>query len=50
MKYKIDYNEKLEYRGKTLYRIVALKDFLNIKAGDKGGWVESLSGRVLLDI
>ena len=25
----------------TLYRIEALRDFSNVKAGDKGGWIES---------
>lgn len=34
-------DETQNYYGKTLYRIQALKDFGDVKAGDKGGWVES---------
>ena len=34
-------NETLEWRGRTLHRIRALRDFGNVKAGDLGGWVES---------
>lgn len=30
-----------EYGGKTLYRIRALKNFGDVKAGDLGGWVQS---------
>ena len=33
--------ETQNYLGNTLYRIQALKDFGDVKAGDKGGWVES---------
>lgn len=33
--------ETRPYCGKTLYRIKALKDFADIKAGDLGGWIES---------
>jgi len=40
MKYKLT-DEKMEYYGRTLYRIEALKDFSDIKAGDLGGWIES---------
>lgn len=39
-KYVILENETLEHHGKTLYRIQALKDFSDVKAGDKGGWIE----------
>ena len=39
-KYIILENETLEHCGYTLYRIQALKDFADVKAGDKGGWVE----------
>ena len=38
-KYKILKNETLEHYGRTLYRIQAVKDFSDVKAGDKGGWV-----------
>ena len=31
----------MEYAHRTLYRIKALRDFGNVKAGDIGGWVES---------
>ena len=39
-KYKLT-EESINYCSKTLYRIEALKDFGNIKKGDKGGFVES---------
>ena len=38
-KYKLT-KEKKEYCGITLYRIEALKDFGNVKKGQKGGWIE----------
>ena len=37
MKYKLGEKHLTE----NLYRIVALKDFGTVKAGDVGGWVES---------
>jgi hypothetical protein len=37
MKYKLGEKHPTE----NLYRVVALKDFGNVKAGDIGGWVES---------
>ena len=39
-KYKLT-NETLEYRGRTLHRIEALRSFGDVEAGDKGGWIES---------
>lgn len=39
-KYKLT-DETIEVEGKTLYRIEALKDFCEIKKGDKGGFIES---------
>jgi hypothetical protein len=33
--------ESVEFNGKQLYRIRALKDFGGIKAGDLGGYIES---------
>lgn len=33
-------SETLRYKGCTLHRIKALKDFGSIKAGELGGWVE----------
>ena len=33
-------NKKTDYWGSTLYRIRALIDFANVKAGDIGGWIE----------
>ena len=39
-KYKLT-DETMEWYEHTLYRIEALRDFGNVKAGDKGGWVES---------
>ena len=38
-KYKLT-DETIEVDGKTLYRIEALKDFSNVKKGDKGGFIE----------
>lgn len=39
-KYKLT-DETIEVEGKALYRIEALKDFCEIKNGDKGGFIES---------
>lgn len=33
-------NETISFYGVTLYRIRAIKNFSNIKAGDLGGWIE----------
>ena len=38
-KYKLT-EETKKWCGRTLHRIEALKDFGNVKAGDKGGWIE----------
>ena len=38
-KYKLT-EETINIANKTLYRIEALKDFANVKKGDKGGFVE----------
>ena len=38
-KYKLT-NESIIFCGRKLYRIEALKDFSNVKKGDKGGFVE----------
>ena len=40
MKYKLT-DETIRHGGRTLYRIQALKDFGDVKAGDLGGYVES---------
>ena len=34
-------NISMEFEGRTLYRIRALKDFSDVKAGDLGGWVSN---------
>ena len=39
-KYKLT-NETINVNGVTLYRIEALKDFSDVKKGDKGGFVQS---------
>ena len=39
-KYKLT-EESINYCGKILYRIEALKDFANVKKGDKGGYIEN---------
>ena len=41
MKYEFT-GEKKEYHG-VLHRIRAVRDFGNVKAGDLGGWIESIS-------
>ena len=38
-KYKLT-QEIIDVDGRTLYRIEALKDFNDVKKGDKGGYVE----------
>ena len=38
-KYKLT-DETININGRTLYRIEALKDFNDVKKGDKGGFVE----------
>lgn len=40
-KYKILYHTATEFNGRTIYRIEAIKDFGDVKAGDLGGFVES---------
>ena len=39
-KYKL-IDEIIDFEGRKLYRIEALKDFSNVKKGDRGGFVES---------
>ena len=39
-KYKLT-EESIDFMGKTLYRIEALKDFGKVNKGDKGGYVQS---------
>ena len=34
-------DETKQILGRTLHRIIAVQDFGNVKAGDKGGWIES---------
>lgn len=38
-KYKL--GESKAYRNKILYRVVAIRDFGDVKAGDVGGWIET---------
>lgn len=40
-KYKIIESTAIEYEGHKLYRIEALRDFANVKKGDRGGYVET---------
>lgn len=42
-KYKILTDETKEWYGRTLYRIQAVRNFGNIRKGDKGGWIENES-------
>ena len=39
-KYEMLQDDKIEIEGHTHYRIKALKDFGNVKAGDIGGYIE----------
>ncbi len=39
-KYRLLENDTKKGNGKTLYRIEALRDFADVKKGDKGGYVE----------
>ena len=40
IKYEILEDKKIEYNGKFLCKIKALKDFANVKKGDLGGYIE----------
>lgn len=40
-KYELLKDNYINYEGKILYRIRALRDFSNVKAGDVGGYVQS---------
>lgn len=40
-KYELLEDDCIEFRGKTLYRIRALKDFSDVYKGDIGGYIES---------
>ena len=40
-KYRLLKNDTITVDGKTLYRIEALRDFADVKKGDKGGYIES---------
>ena len=40
-KYQLIKDNSVEYKKKTLYRIKALRDFSDVRAGDIGGYVES---------
>ncbi len=39
-KYRILEEEFIEYLGRKLYRIEALRNFADVKKGDKGSWIE----------
>ena len=41
MKYEILKDEFIDFDGRKLYRIKALKDFRNVKAAEAGGYIES---------
>lgn len=40
-KYELLRKNNIEHAGKTLYRIKALRDFGNVKAGDLGGYIQN---------
>ena len=39
-KYEMMQDQTIEWCGRTLYRIRALRDFGNVRAGDVGGYIE----------
>ena len=39
-KYELLQDQTIEWRGRTLYRIRALRDFGAVHAGDVGGYIE----------
>ena len=39
-KYELLQDQTIEWRGHTLYRICALRDFGSVHAGDVGGYIE----------
>lgn len=39
-KYELLREQTIEWRGRTLYRICALRDFGSVHAGDVGGYIE----------
>ena len=41
LKYRIDHTQKRKVENSVVYRIVALKNFADVKEGDVGGWVGS---------
>lgn len=40
MKYELDFNDYKLVENTKVYRIIALKNFGNVKAGDKGGYIK----------
>jgi len=40
-KYRLNKKDMIRVRGTTLYRIVAVRSFANVKSGDKGGYVQT---------
>lgn len=40
-KYRLLVDDTITVSGRTLYRIEAVRDFANVKKGDRGGYVES---------
>lgn len=40
-KYELLRKDNIEHEGRTLYRIKALRDFVNVKAGDLGGYIQN---------
>ena len=42
-KFELDTNNSISYRGKTLYRIRALRSFNDVKEGSLGGYVENIN-------
>ena len=39
-KYELLQDQTIEWRGRTLYRICALRNFGDVHAGDVGGYIE----------
>jgi NDP-sugar pyrophosphorylase family protein len=40
-KYVMLVDETIRHEGRTLYRVQAVKDFNDVKSGDKGGWIQT---------
>lgn len=50
-KYRLLENDTITVGGRTLYRIEALRDFADVKKGDKGGYIEKeITYRIMVTV